>query len=128
MCLRRAPEKYITGAALDRAALHDGSFDSSASIATGLELEGQEIWARAGRPRNLDSTYGKSQGFFFSLHKVQTGSGAHPASYLIGNGALTPEVKWHGPEADHSLPSSTEVKKGGVTIPLAPRLHGFVYK
>jgi len=41
----------------------------------------------------------------FSLHhRVQNGSGAHPASYPMG-------VKRPGREADHSPPSSAEVKK-----------------
>jgi hypothetical protein len=47
----------------------------------------------------------------FSLHVVETGSGAHPASYPMGTGALSPVVKWPGHEADHSPPTSTEVKK-----------------
>jgi hypothetical protein len=40
-------------------------------------------------------------------HHVQTGSGAHPASYPM---ALSLAVKWPGHEADHSPPSSSEVK------------------
>jgi hypothetical protein len=28
---------------------------------------------------------GGSNGFFYLLHKVKTGSGAHPASYTMGN-------------------------------------------
>jgi hypothetical protein len=47
---------------------------------------------------------------FSPLHVVQTGSGAHPASYAIGRGVLSPGVKWLGREADHSLPSSAKVK------------------
>jgi hypothetical protein len=47
----------------------------------------------------------------FSLrHCVQTGSGAHPASYLMGTGALSLGVKRPGREADHSPPCSTDVK------------------
>jgi hypothetical protein len=42
----------------------------------------------------------------FSLHhRVQTGSGAQPYSYTMGT-----RVKWPGREADHSPPSSAEVK------------------
>jgi hypothetical protein len=42
----------------------------------------------------------------FSLrHHVQTGSGTHPASYLMGTGAPSLGVKRPGREADHS-PSS----------------------
>jgi hypothetical protein len=48
----------------------------------------------------------------FSLHhRVQTGSGAHPASYPMGTRALSLGVKRLGREADHSPPSSVEVKE-----------------
>jgi hypothetical protein len=42
----------------------------------------------------------------------QTGSGAHPASYTVGTGGSFPGGKQR-PErdADHSLPSSAEIKK-----------------
>jgi hypothetical protein len=46
----------------------------------------------------------------FSRHHLQTGSGTHPASYLRGNGALSLGVTQPGREADHSPPSSAEVK------------------
>jgi hypothetical protein len=47
----------------------------------------------------------------FSLrHRVQTGSGAHPASYPVGTRGSYPEIKRLGREADHSVPSSAEVK------------------
>jgi len=49
-------------------------------------------------------------GNFTLCHHVQTSSGAHPASYPMGTGILTLEVKWPGCEADHSTPSSTKVK------------------
>jgi hypothetical protein len=48
----------------------------------------------------------------FSLHhRVQNGSGAHPASYPMGTGGFSLEVKRPRREADHSPPSSTEVKE-----------------
>jgi hypothetical protein len=48
----------------------------------------------------------------FSLHhRVQNGSGAHPASYTMGTGAISLRVKRPGREADHSPPSSAEVKE-----------------
>jgi hypothetical protein len=49
----------------------------------------------------------------FSLHhRVQPGSGVHPASYLMitRGGGLSLEVKRSGREADHSPPSSDEVE------------------
>jgi hypothetical protein len=43
---------------------------------------------------------------------VQTGSGAHPASCTVGTGGSFPEGKARpGRDADHSPPSSAEVKK-----------------
>jgi hypothetical protein len=55
----------------------------------------------------LISDRGKS----FSLHHyVQTSSGAHPASYPVVIGGLSPEVKWQGCEADHSPPPAAEIK------------------
>jgi hypothetical protein len=48
----------------------------------------------------------------FSLHHlVQTGSGAHPAFYQMCTGALSLGIKRPGREADHSPPSSAEVKE-----------------
>jgi hypothetical protein len=48
----------------------------------------------------------------FSLHyRVQNGTGAHPASYPMVPGAFFLGVKRPVREADHSHPSSTEVKE-----------------
>jgi hypothetical protein len=44
-------------------------------------------------------------------HRVQNGSGAHPASYTMGTRALSLGIKRPGREADHSPPSSAEVKE-----------------
>jgi hypothetical protein len=48
---------------------------------------------------------------FSLLHIVQTGSGVHPTSYKMGTGGSFPGVKRQGREADHSPPTSAEVKK-----------------
>jgi hypothetical protein len=45
------------------------------------------------------------------LHVVQTGSGVHPNSYPMGTGGSFPGVMRPGREADHSPPTSAEVKK-----------------
>jgi hypothetical protein len=42
---------------------------------------------------------------------IQTGSGVHPNSYKMGTGDSFPRVKRQGREADHSPPTSAEVKK-----------------
>jgi hypothetical protein len=48
---------------------------------------------------------------FSSSPCVQTGSGAHPASYPMGNGGPFPRGKARpGRDADHLPPSSAEVK------------------
>jgi len=47
---------------------------------------------------------------FFSLHRVQTGSGAHTASKPVGTGALSPWVKRPRQEAHHLPPPTAEVK------------------
>jgi hypothetical protein len=49
---------------------------------------------------------------FSSNFCIQTGSGAHPASYTVGTGGSFPGGKARpGRDADHSPPSSAEVKK-----------------
>jgi hypothetical protein len=48
---------------------------------------------------------------FSLLHIVQTGSGVHPTSYKMVTGVSFPGVKRQGREADHSPPTSAEVKK-----------------
>jgi hypothetical protein len=51
-------------------------------------------------------------------HHVQTGSGAHPASYPTDTRGSFPGVKRPGREADHSPPSSAKVKEW-----VQPHLH-----
>lgn len=70
---------------------------------------------RPRRPRNRESIPGVERDYSL-LHNVQNGSGTHPASYpiVIGGSPVRGEgVKWSGREADHSPPSSTEIKKKG---------------
>jgi hypothetical protein len=55
------------------------------------------------------------------VRSVQTGSGVHPASYLMGCG-----VKHRGSEADHSPASSARVENGGALPSLPLWLHGIV--
>jgi hypothetical protein len=50
-------------------------------------------------------------GNFSFHHRVQNGSGAHPASYPMVLGDLSLGVKRPGREAVHSPPSSDEVKE-----------------
>jgi hypothetical protein len=60
-------------------------------------------------------------------HRVQTGSGAHPAYYLTDTRGFFPGVKRSGREADHSSPSSANVKNAWSYISTPPiRLQGVV--
>jgi hypothetical protein len=59
---------------------------------------------------------------FSLLYSVQTGTGAHPASYPIGN----PGVNRPGCEADHSPPSTAEIKNCGATPPLSHTSYSLV--
>jgi hypothetical protein len=77
--------------------------DSSVSIATGYGLDDQG--GGSSSPERVKNF----------LHIVQTGSGVHPTSYKMGTGGSFPGIKRQGREADHSLPTSAEVKKMWIT-------------
>jgi hypothetical protein len=57
---------------------------------------------------------------FLLLHVIQTGSGVQPTSYKMGTGGSFPGVKRQGREADHSPPTSAEVKKMWIYISTPP--------
>jgi hypothetical protein len=74
---------------------------SSVSIVSGYRLDDRAIEVR--------SSAG-AKDFSCSLC-VQTGSGAHPASYTVGTGGPFPGGKARpGRDADHSPPSSAEIE------------------
>jgi hypothetical protein len=52
------------------------------------------------------------------LHSIHTASGLHPASYPMRTEGDIPGGKAVGREADHSPPSSAELKNGGAILPL----------
>jgi hypothetical protein len=65
-------------------------------------------WLRAGRPRGWGS--GRVKNFlFFTSSRPALGSTQLPIQWVLG--VLSLGVKRPGPEADHSPPVSTEVKK-----------------
>jgi hypothetical protein len=75
-----------------------------AGIATGYGLDGGIRFSVASKD-------------FSVLHSVQTGSGAYPASYTMGTGGtVLLGIKWPGRDANHSPPSSVEVKNGGLYL------------
>jgi hypothetical protein len=51
-----------------------------------------------------------SKGIFSPRHRVQTGSGAHPTSYVMSTECSYPGIKHLGRKGDHLPPSSAEVK------------------
>jgi hypothetical protein len=93
------------------------SRDSSVSIALGFGLE----------DRGSSVRFPAGDGNFSLHHRDQNGSGAHPTSYPLGTRALSLGVKRSGREADHSSPSSAEVKECVELYIHSPiRLHGVV--
>jgi hypothetical protein len=93
------------------------SHDSSVGIALGYGLDD---WGSRVR-------FPAETGNFPLHHRVQNGSGAHPASYQWVSGALSLGVKRLGREAEHSPPSSAEVKNAWSYTSTPPiRLHGVV--
>jgi hypothetical protein len=79
-------------------------------------------WLRNGRQRNRrGSIPGRSKKFIFSF---QASSGAELTSTQPTQWSLSSRKKQAGREADHSPPSSVEIKNGGAIRPLPP----YVYK
>jgi hypothetical protein len=77
------------------------SRDSSVGIATDYGADDRMIGVR----------FPSGSGNFSLRHRVQTDSGVHPATYPVDTGGSSPGVKRPGREADHSSPSSAEVKE-----------------
>jgi hypothetical protein len=77
------------------------SRNSSVGIATGYRLDDRMIWVR----------FSPMTGNFSLRHHVQTGSGAHSASYPMGTGDLSLGIKGLERETDNSLPSGAKVKE-----------------
>jgi hypothetical protein len=77
------------------------SRDSSVGIALGYGLDDRDSKVR----------FPAGAGNFSLHHRVQNGSGSYPSSYPMGTRALSLGVKRPGCEADHSPPSSAEVKE-----------------
>jgi hypothetical protein len=77
------------------------SRDSSVSIALDYGLE----------DRSSRVLFLVGAGNFSLRHRVQNGSGAHPAFYPMGTRGSFPGIKRPGREADQSHPSSAKVKE-----------------
>jgi hypothetical protein len=84
-------------------------------------------WLRAGRRRDRSSSLGRAKNFLFSKSsRPALGATQLPIQWVPG--ALSPAVKRSGREADHSTPTSAEVKKMWIYTSTPPpiRLHGVV--
>jgi hypothetical protein len=86
------------------------SLDISVGTVTGYGLDG----------RGFDSRQEQET----LLHCVQTGSWAHPASYPVDTLGNFASDKRSEREADHSSPTSAEIKNGGA---ISPRQHRFLW-
>jgi hypothetical protein len=75
----------------------------------------QSLRQRAGRP-GFDSRHGQEV-FLLSIASTSALGPIQPLIQWVP-GALSPEVKRQGREADHSSPSSFEVENGGAILPL----------
>jgi hypothetical protein len=84
------------------------SQDSSVSIATGYGLDG---WG-------LNPSTSKIL-LFSTTSRAALGPIQPPIQWVLG--AISPGVKWSEGKADHSPPSSAEVKNGGA-IPSLPHM------
>jgi hypothetical protein len=81
--------------------LYNASQDSVFSIATGYGLDNRGWSLNPGRDQE-----------FSLLHVVETNSGAEPASYPMGTGALSWGVGWGKQQGrDHSPSTAAKVKK-----------------
>jgi hypothetical protein len=78
--------------------------DSSVGIATGYWMDGR------------GSIPGRGNIFFFSIVSGPARGLSQPPIQWV-SGALSPEVRRPGREADHSSPPSAEVKNGGAVPP-----------
>jgi hypothetical protein len=85
-------------------------------------------WLRAGRPKGRSSIPDRGKIFLLSTSsRPVLGFTQPPIQWVLG--ALSPVVKRPGREADHSPPTSAEVKNTWIYTSTPPiRLHGFVLK
>jgi hypothetical protein len=58
----------------------------------------------------------------YLLHSIQTMLGAHPTTYPVGTGG-----SFLRSEADHSRPTSAEVRKTWIYTSTSIHLHGIVF-
>jgi hypothetical protein len=76
-------------------------------------------WLRAGRPRGRSSSPGRVKNFRFSMSSRPALGSTQPHLQRVP-GALSPGIKRPEREADHSPPTSAEVKKMWICTPTSP--------
>jgi hypothetical protein len=76
------------------------------------ESRGSVFGKATGSKTEESSFHSRHRQEIFSSQSIQTGSGAHPASYSMAmrGGALFPRIKRPGREAEYSHPSRADVK------------------
>jgi hypothetical protein len=76
------------------------------------ELSRYSDWLQGGRPWGRSSSPARVKNFHFSMSSRQAlGNTQPPIQWVTGGGGLSPAVKHPRREADHSPPTSAEVKK-----------------
>jgi hypothetical protein len=97
----KGPLLYMPDRAMDELTFRHSWTNGSVGIALGYGLDDRGSTVR----------FPVGTGDFFLHHRLQNGSGAHPASYPMGTRGSSLGIKRPEREADHSPPSSAEVKE-----------------
>ena len=80
-------------------------------------------WATTGRATNRGMIPGRTNHFSLPWN-VQTGSGAHPASYSMGSGGCSPRIRRPGMNTTTHPNTVPGLRMNGVVPPPPTRLHG----
>jgi hypothetical protein len=86
----------------------------------------QSVWRLATGWTAESSSPGRGKNFLFSTLSRQALGPIQPPMQWVP-GALSPGVKWPGPEADYSPPTSAEVKKTWIYTSTPPYYNHSLY-
>jgi hypothetical protein len=84
----------------------------------------QSVYGMSYGSDDRGSIPGRNRGFSLHYH-VQTGSGAHSASYPKGSGGSFSGIKWPGREATTHLHLSPWLRMSGPILPLPHTYSGY---
>jgi hypothetical protein len=91
---------------------------------TGVSQEIMPSYGREWQKSRCRSAQRRATGCTAGIHlfcSVEADCGAHPVTHPMGTSPFPPRIKQLGHEADHSLPSGVEIKKGAaIPVPLLP--------